>query len=93
MKVGLKVFKLLVCPSIVKDAVKNLKEIIKYNVDDPGLPDVMAMCVKQHGLVHTVQICFDWLTEIVMPEWTKQLLAGHALTLAECEFPPHKNVK
>ena len=93
MKVGLKVFKLMVRPSIVKDAVKNLKEIIKYNVDDPELPAVIAMCVKQNGLVNTVQICFDWLTEIVMPEWTEQLLNGHALTLAECEFTPHKNVK
>lgn len=91
MKVGLKVFKLLVHPSIAKDALRNLKEIIEYNVSDPELPATLKLAYDIHGLTWIVSTCFEWLTNIVMPEWTEQLLNGHALTLAECEFSPHKS--
>lgn len=85
----LKTLLLVFKPKLVKQALKNLKEIIKYNLDTEKFPDLERTAkeyMNKNGILGLMKICFDWLAEEVLPRWTRELTEGHALTLAECDW-------
>ena len=76
-------------PNLVKQALKNLKEIIEYNLNTDVFPDLERVAkdyMDQYGILALMKICFDWLIEEVLPRWSRELLEGHALSLSECEW-------
>ena len=85
----LKTLLLVFKPKLVKQALKNLKEIIEYNLDTEKFPDLERAAkeyMKQNGILGLMKVCFDWLLEEVLPRWTRELTEGHALTLDECDW-------
>ena len=89
MKFNFKALSLVFRPNLVKQALKNLWEIIKYNLDTEKFPDLERVATEymnQYGILALIKICFDWIVEEVLPRWSRELTEGHALTLAECEW-------
>ena len=85
----LKALLLVFRPKLVKQALKNLWEIIEFNLDTEKFPDLERVAkdyMDQYGILGLMNICFKWLVEEVLPRWSKELLKSHALSLSECEW-------
>lgn len=82
----LKTLKLLFKPNIVKQSLKNLWEIVEYNLNVPDINEVFNDYIKQYGVPALIKACFKWLVEEVLPRWSRELTEGHALHISEIKW-------
>lgn len=89
MKINLKALILVFRPRLVKQALKNLWEIVEFNLSEeknPGLTEAMNFYVSKEGIPAFARLCFQWIVEEILPRWSRELTEGHALALSECEW-------
>ena len=86
MKINIKAVRLVFRPKLVKQALKNLWEIVEYNLNLPGLNEVYKEYAEQNKLPELVKLCFVWIVEEVLPRWSRELTEGHALHLSEIDW-------
>lgn len=86
MKINIKAVRLVFQPKLVKQALKNLWEIVDYNLHLPGLDEIFKEYAEQNKLPELVRLCFVWLVEEVLPRWSRELTEGHALHLSEIKW-------
>ena len=86
MKINIKAVRLVFRPKLVKQALKNLWEIVDYNLHSPGINEVYNEYVEQNRLPELIKLCFVWIVEEVLPVWVESLTEGHALHLSEINW-------